>query len=69
MLVSTRNKIPARVVGITKGDATANVELDAAGLRLVAAITVEAADELGLREGSEVVALVKASDMMLAVDG
>ncbi|MEO3869969.1 TOBE domain-containing protein [Nonomuraea sp. B12E4] len=68
MLVSTRNRIPARVVGITRGEATANVELDAAGVRLVAAITVEAADELGLREGSEVVAMVKASDMMLGVE-
>jgi molybdopterin-binding protein len=34
---------------------------------MVAAITVEAARELGLTEGSEVVAMIKASDVMLAV--
>ncbi|SDK85499.1 molybdenum-pterin binding domain-containing protein [Nonomuraea maritima] len=68
MRLSARNKIPARVVGITKGEATANVELDAGGVRLVASITVEAADELALREGSEVLAMVKASDVMLGLE-
>ncbi len=69
MRLSARNQIPARVTGITKGEATANVELDAAGVRLMASITVEAAEELGLRPGSELLAVIKASDVMLAVDG
>jgi molybdopterin-binding protein len=67
MKLSARNKINARVTGITRGEATANVALDAAGIRLVASITVEAADELGLAEGSEVTAVIKASDVILAV--
>ena len=33
---------------------------------MVASITVEAAQELGLSEGSDVVVVVKASDVMLA---
>jgi molybdopterin-binding protein len=65
--ISARNQLPARVVAITSGEAIANVELDANGIRLVASITVEAARELGLREGADVMALVKASDVMLAV--
>ena len=68
MKLSARNKIPARVTGINFGEATANVEMDASGTRLVASITVEAARELGLKEGSEVTVVVKASDMILAVD-
>jgi molybdopterin-binding protein len=68
MKLSARNKIPARVTGINFGEATANVEMDAAGTRLVASITVEAARELGLKEGSEVTAVIKASDLILAVD-
>jgi molybdopterin-binding protein len=40
-----------------------------AGQRLVASITVEAVEDLGLSEGSEVTALIKASDVILAVDG
>jgi molybdopterin-binding protein len=35
------------------------VALDAGGIRLVASITVEAADELGLTEGTQVIAIVK----------
>jgi molybdopterin-binding protein len=67
MKLSARNRIRARVTGITRGEATANVELDGGGVRLVASITVEALAELGLAEGSEVVAVVKASDVILAV--
>jgi molybdopterin-binding protein len=68
MKLSARNQIPARVTGINFGEATANVEMDAGGTRLVASITVEAARELGLKEGTEVTAVVKASDVILAVD-
>ena len=67
MRLSARNKISATVTGITRGEATANVILDASGTRLVASITVEAADELGLAAGSQVIAVIKASDVMLAV--
>jgi molybdopterin-binding protein len=67
MKLSARNRISARVTGVTRGEATANVELDANGVRLVASITVEAADELGLAEGTDVIAVVKASDVILAV--
>ncbi len=67
MRLSARNKIPARVIGITRGEATANVALDAGGVRLVASITTEAATELGLAEGTEVIAVIKASDVMVAV--
>jgi molybdopterin-binding protein len=67
MKLSARNQIPARVTGITRGEAIANVELDAGGVRLVASITVEAARELGIAEGSDVTAVVKASDVMIGV--
>jgi len=67
MRLSARNKIAARVVGITRGEATANVALDAGGVRLVASITTEAAAELGLAEGMDVIAIVKASDVIVAV--
>jgi molybdopterin-binding protein len=67
MRLSARNKIPAKVIGITRGEATANVALDAGGVRLVASITTEAASELGLAEGSEVIAVIKASDVIVAV--
>jgi molybdopterin-binding protein len=67
MRLSARNQVRATVTGIVRGEAAANVELDADGVRLVASITVEAVDQLGLAEGTEVVAIVKASDVILAV--
>jgi len=36
MKLSARNQIPARITGINGGQATANVEMDAGGVRLVA---------------------------------
>jgi molybdopterin-binding protein len=68
MKLSTRNQIKATVTSISQGEAIANVEMDAAGQRLVASITVEAARELGLEQGREVTALIKASDVMVAVE-
>ena len=67
MKLSARNQIPARVTAIHEGEAIANLVLDARGVRLVASITVEAVRDLGLKEGSEVTAIVKASDVILAV--
>ena len=66
MRLSARNQIPARVTNIHSGEAIANVELDAGGVRLVASITVEAVKQLGLAVGSEVTAVIKASDVILA---
>jgi molybdopterin-binding protein len=68
MKLSARNQIPATVVSIRAGEAIANVELDAAGVRLVASITVEAVRDLGLAEGASVTAVIKASDVIVAVD-
>jgi molybdopterin-binding protein len=68
MRLSARNQIPARVTRITTGEAIANVELDANGIRLVASITVEAVRDLGLTEGSQVTAVIKASEVILATD-
>lgn len=67
MKLSARNQLSGTVSSIRKGEAIANVVLDVAGQRLVASITVEAVDELGLAEGSEVTAVIKASDVILAV--
>lgn len=68
MKISARNKLSGTVSGIRRGEAIANVEVDVAGQRLVASITVEAVEELGLAEGSQVTAVIKASDVMLATD-
>jgi molybdopterin-binding protein len=67
MQLSARNQLPGTVVAINRGEAIANVELDVAGQRLVASITVEAVEQLGLEPGREVIAVIKASDVMVGV--
>jgi molybdopterin-binding protein len=66
MKLSARNQLAGTVRSVNEGAAIANVEIDVGGQRLVASITVEAARELGLREGAEVTAVIKASDVILA---
>jgi molybdopterin-binding protein len=68
MKLSARNQIPARITSINSGEAIANVELEAGGVRLVASVTVEAVRELGLAEGSQVTAVIKASDVVIATN-
>lgn len=67
MKLSARNRLEGTVRAIRRGEAIANVELDVGGQRVVASITREAVDELGLEEGMAVTAVVKASDVMIAV--
>jgi molybdopterin-binding protein len=68
MKLSARNQLRGTVRAINRGQAIANVELDVAGQRIVSSITVEAVDELGLGEGSEVTAVIKASDVIFTTD-
>ena len=68
MKLSARNQLRGTVTEIHRGEAIANVAMDVAGQRLVASITVEAVQELGLSEGSRVTAIVKASDVIVGVE-
>ena len=65
MKLSARNQLMGTVSSINRGETIANVVLDVAGQRLVASITVEAVEDLGLSEGSQVTAIIKASDVIL----
>jgi len=68
MKLSARNQLRGTVTNINRGAAIANVEVDVQGQRVVASITVESVDSLGIEEGDEVVAVIKASDVMIAKD-
>ncbi|EXL09975.1 TOBE domain-containing protein [Aquamicrobium defluvii] len=69
MKISARNQIRGRIVEVAKGATTAHVRIDIGGGAIItASITNEAVDELRLREGDDAYAVVKASDVMVAVD-
>jgi molybdopterin-binding protein len=67
MKLSARNQIKGRISAVQKGQTTAHVRLDIGnGVIITASITNEAVDELGLKPGDEVIAVIKASDVMIA---
>ena len=69
MRLSTRNRLPGTITEVVKGEAAAKVTLQVGDNHMVALITRESADELGLEVGKEVTALVKATDAMILTDG
>ena len=68
MKLSARNVLGGKVLQIKKGATTAHVTLDVAGATVTASITNEAVDELQLKVGQHASAVIKASDVMIAVD-
>ena len=69
MKISARNKIKGKILEVKKGATTAHIRLEIApGQVITASITNEAVDELGLKTGAAAVAVIKASDVMIAVD-
>jgi molybdopterin-binding protein len=68
MRLSTRNRLPGTITEVVKGEAAARVSMQVGENHMVALITRESADELGLEPGNEVMALVKATDVMMMTD-
>lgn len=53
---------------VRKGTTTAHVRIDVSGKIITAAITNQSVDDLGLAVGKDAHAVIKASDVMVAVD-
>jgi molybdopterin-binding protein len=69
MKISARNQLKGKIVGVVKGATTSHVRVDiGGGVVVTASITNQAVDELGLSEGKTAYAVVKASDVMIAID-
>lgn len=69
MKISARNVIKGKVKKVTPGAVNTEVLLEAAGgTEVVSIITKESADKLKLAEGKDVYAVIKASNVMIAVD-
>lgn len=69
MMTSARNHFSGKVVRVKTGAVNDEVELElSGGERLVAIVTHESTENLGLKKGAEAVALVKASWVIVALD-
>jgi molybdopterin-binding protein len=66
MKLRARNILPGKVVAVTKGSTTAHVKVElTAGLAITSSITNEAVDELAVKVGDNVSAVIKSSDVMI----
>ncbi len=66
MKLSARNQLKGKVIEARKGETTAHVRIDLGGGNVItASITNEAVDDLGLKPGDGVVAIVKASNVLV----
>jgi molybdopterin-binding protein len=69
MRISARNQLKGTVVEVKKGATTSHVRVDIGGGKIMtSSITNEAVDELGIKANGAVTVVVKASDVMIAVD-
>jgi molybdopterin-binding protein len=68
MRISARNVLTGKIVEVKKGATTAHVRIDLGGSVITASITNEAVDELKLAPGMTASAVIKASDVMVAVE-
>jgi molybdopterin-binding protein len=68
MKISARNRLKGTIVDVRKGATTAHVRVDIGGTIVTSSITNEAVDELKLAKGMTAYAVIKASDVMVAID-
>lgn len=69
MKISAKNQLPGRIVEIREGAVNGSVMIDIGGGNIVtASITMDSIRELGLSEGLEVYAVIKATSVMVGVD-
>ena len=69
MRTSARNQLGGTVREVTIGAVMAEVVVDVNGQQIVAAITKDSAERLSLASGSDVTVIIKATDVMIGVDG
>jgi len=69
MKVSARNLLPGKIKEITQGAVNSEIVIEVApGIEVVSIITKHSVDNMGLKVGMEVKAMVKASNVMVVTD-
>jgi molybdopterin-binding protein len=64
-MLSARNQLPAVVKSVRLGNVMAEVVMDVSGIEIVAAITRGSAEQLGLKAGDSVKAVIKATEVLV----
>jgi molybdopterin-binding protein len=67
MQISARNQLKGTVRSVKLGTIMSEVLVEVGDQQIVAAITRGSAESLGLQEGSEVMVIIKATEVMIAI--
>jgi molybdopterin-binding protein len=66
MKLSARNALSGKIESVTKGATTTTVKIDiGGGNHITSSITNDAAEDLGLKVGDKVTAIIKSSDVII----
>ena len=65
MKLSARNSLQGKVVDISKGQGVAKVKVDVGGQFITSLVSVEAIDDLALKVGDSVSAIIKSSEVII----
>lgn len=68
MKISARNVLKGTIIDVVEGATTAHVKIEVGDAVVTASITNEAVKDLGLKKGMAASAVIKASDVLVAVD-
>lgn len=69
MKISARNILKGKIVKVVHGAVNSEVVIELpGGTRLVSIITNNSVENLGLAEGKEAYAIIKASNVMIGID-
>ncbi|MDQ8020494.1 MAG: TOBE domain-containing protein [Moraxellaceae bacterium] len=64
--INVRNQFRGKVRAIVRGDVVSEVDVDTSAGIVTSVITTRSVDNLGLKVGSDVVALVKSTEVSIA---
>lgn len=65
MQISGRNQLSGKITGIKSGGVMSQISMDVNGQTVTSAITNDSVAQLGLKQGDQVTALIKSTDVML----
>ena len=69
MKLSARNVLKGKIVKVVRGAVNSEITMELpGGQEVVSIITKASAERLGLKEGMDAYAVIKASEVMIAVD-
>jgi molybdopterin-binding protein len=68
MPISARNKLEGKIVAIKTGDIVAHVTIKVGKNLIESVITAQSVEEMNLKKGDKVAAVVKATEVMISKD-